>query len=505
MSGFAATAPSLETLLKEELVDSLTMTLSLEGLAHHVELLTRLALLEPITLARHHALVALQDREDWPEEEGDDLPSRFAADEFLRALCDAAGDGPDRDPAFPARNELESLRADIIHLAHVVSHHLADMKKTAAANARSRHLNNRSHVPSSAAPGQGLNDSTAAERKERRLRLLIDARVEHVHAYGGLSFEPIRREDQADLETTKMIWEASAGPCPILPEYDSLTPCWATSKAAILERNKQNQYCGKYKAYPESGMPPTSLLLLEFCCVMRGAAIAWTFGPESKDAAGELIRPHVTYSDLDRVGYGVSPDTYVTCAARWPLVEQLVADLTKRCLTRGSTPRQTFELIRRIYSDLSSRLTNGGKVITLTHAIISLRTQRGEGLFDMSSQGPSYTPSRASGSSSSRSNKSPARTSRDSSRTRAVPDSRHTKSRASRTESKRVRFDSRTDDEASGAESRDASPERSRASTSSDNGSRGVCFAWRDHGRCSHGANCRFEHSNNDKGPKQRS
>ena len=39
----------------------------------------------------------------------------------------------------------------------------------------------------------------------------------------------------------------------------------------------------------------------------------------------------------------------------------------------------------------------------------------------------------------------------------------------------------------------------------SDNGSRGVCYAWRDHGRCSHGANCRFEHTNNDKGPKQRS
>ena len=94
MSGFAATAPSLEALLKEELVDSLTMTLSLEGLAHHVELLTRLALLEPITLARHHALVALQDREDWPEEEGNDLPSRRAADDFLHALCDAAGDGP---------------------------------------------------------------------------------------------------------------------------------------------------------------------------------------------------------------------------------------------------------------------------------------------------------------------------------------------------------------------------------------------------------------------------
>ena len=341
------------------------MTLSLEGLAHHVELLTRLALLEPITLARHHVLVALRDREDWPEEEGDDQPSRFAADEFLRALCDAAGDGPDRDPAFPARDEVESLRADIIHLAHVVSNHLADMKKTAAANARSRHLSNRSNLPSSAAPGQGLNDSTAAERKERRLRILIDARVEHVHAYGGLSFEPIRREDQADLETTKLIWEASAGPCPILPEFDSLTPCWATSKAAILERNKQNNYCGKYKAYPEVGMPPTSLLLREFCCVMRGAAVAWTFGPDSKDAAGELIRPHVTYCELDRVGYGVAPDTYVTCAARWSLVEQLVADLTKRCLTRGTPPRQTFELIRRIYSDLSSRLTNGGKVITL--------------------------------------------------------------------------------------------------------------------------------------------
>ena len=67
MSGFAAAAPSLDALLKEELVDSLTMTLSLEGLAHHVELLTRLALLEPITLARHQALVALKDREDWPE------------------------------------------------------------------------------------------------------------------------------------------------------------------------------------------------------------------------------------------------------------------------------------------------------------------------------------------------------------------------------------------------------------------------------------------------------
>ena len=43
------------------------------------------------------------------------------------------------------------------------------MKKTAAANARSRHLSNRSNLSSSAAPGQGLNDSTAAERKERRL------------------------------------------------------------------------------------------------------------------------------------------------------------------------------------------------------------------------------------------------------------------------------------------------------------------------------------------------
>ena len=68
-----------------------------------------------------------------------------------------------------------------------------------------------------------------------------------------------------------------------------------------------------------------------------------------------------------------------------------------------------------------------------------------------------------------------------------------------------MRFDSRRDDEASGAESRDASPERSRASTSSDTGSRGVCYAWRDHGRCSHGSNCRFEHTNSDKGSKQRS
>ena len=105
---------------------------------------------------------------------------------------------------------------------------------------------------------------------------------------------------------------------------------------------------------------------------MRGAAIAWTFGPDSKDANGEPIRSHATYCDLDRVGYGVAPDTYVTCAARWSLDEQLVADLSKRCMTRGSTPRQTFELIRRIHSDLSSRLTNCGKVINLTHAIISL-------------------------------------------------------------------------------------------------------------------------------------
>ena len=182
-----------------------------------------------------------------------------------------------------------------MHLAHVVSNHLAEMKKTAAANARSRHINNRPHVSSNTAPGQGLNDSTAPERTERRLRVLIDARVEHIHAYGGLlSFEPIRCEDQADLETTKYIWEASAGTCPILPESDSLNPCWATSKAAILERNKQNLYCGKYKPYPETGMPPVSLLLLEFTCVMRGAAVAWTFGPDSKDAHGEPIRPHAT-------------------------------------------------------------------------------------------------------------------------------------------------------------------------------------------------------------------
>lgn len=153
---------------------------------------------------------------------------------------------------------------------------------------------------------------------------------------------------------------------------------------------------------------------------MRGAAVAWTFGPDSKDANGEPIRPHVTYCDLDRVGYGVAPDTYVTCAARWSLDEQLVADLSKRCMTRGSTPRQTFELIRRIYSDLSSRLTNGGKVITLTHAIISLRTQRGEGLFDLNAQPGLHSLPRTPGSSSSRSGKSPARPSRDSTRTRTV-------------------------------------------------------------------------------------
>ena len=123
----------------------------------------------------------------------------------------------------------------------------------------------------------------------------------------------------------------------------------------------------------------------------------------------------------------------------------------------------------------------------------------------MSSQGPSYAPSRTPGSSSGRSGKSPARASRDSSRTRTVSESRRTQSRASRTEGKRVRFGSRNDDEASGAESRDASPERSRASTSSDTSSRGVCYAWRDHGRCSHGANCRFEHTPSDKGSKQRS
>ena len=105
---------------------------------------------------------------------------------------------------------------------------------------------------------------------------------------------------------------------------------------------------------------------------MRGAAVAWTFGPDSKDANGEPIRPHATYCDLDRVGYGVAPDTYVTRAARWSLDEQLVADLSKRCMTLGSTPSQTSELIRRIHSDPSRRLTNGGKVITLTHAIISL-------------------------------------------------------------------------------------------------------------------------------------
>ena len=63
-----------------------------------------------------------------------------------------------------------------------------------------------------------------------------------------------------------------------------------------------------------------------------------------------------------------------------------------------------------------------------------------------------------------------------------------------------MRFGSRTDDEASGAESRDASPERSRIGAASDSGSRGVCYAWRDHGRCSHGADCRFEHTPSDKG-----
>ena len=92
---------------------------------------------------------------------------------------------------------------------------------------------------------------------------------------------------------------------------------------------------------------------------MRGAAVAWTFGPDSKDANGEPIRPHVTYCDLDRVGYGVS-----------------------------------------------------------------LRTQRGEGLFDLNAQPGLHSLPRTPGSSSSRSGKSPARPSRDSTRTRTVSDFR---------------------------------------------------------------------------------
>ena len=87
-------------------------------------------------------------------------------------------------------------------------------------------------------------------------------------------------------------------------------------------------------------------------------------------------------------------------------------------MTRGSTPRQTFELIRRIYSDLSSRLTNGGKVITLTHAIISLdpyAARRGALRdFDLNAQPGLHSLPRTPGSSSSRSGKSPARPSRDS-------------------------------------------------------------------------------------------
>ena len=502
LSGWNQAAPSLETILRDELIDSLRMTLSLEGLAHHALLLNRLNLLEPIALSRHNAIEALKDREDWPGDGPADRPDRLAADAFMDALCGAADDGDERDPAFPARDQLDDLHADILHLAHVVKNQLAEMKRTAAANARSRHVSNRTNLASSSTPGQGLNDSTAKERQERRLRALIDARIEHIHAYGGLSFEPIRREDQADLETTKAIWEASAGPCPILPEYDSLRPGWATTKAEILERNKQNAYCGKYEAFPNQGMPPPALQLIELRCVMRGASVAWTFGPESKDANGEIIRPHVTFTDLDRVGYGVKPNTYVQCAVRWSLIEQLVDDITKRCLTRGSSARQTYELIRRIYSDLSSRLTNGGKVITLTHAVISLRTQRGEGLFDLNSQPGYLSNPRTRNSSTPRTGKSPSRAGRDS-RSRTVAEPRRKQFRST-SDGKRVRFNAHTDDEASGPESRGASPERSRAGPSSDSGSRGVCYAWRDHGRCNRGSDCRFEHTPSEKGANQR-
>ena len=504
MSGWYTAAPTLEAILRDELVDSITLTLSLEGLSHHVLPLEKLCLLDPIALARHDAIVALRDRADWPGDADPADPDRAAADAFLAELSHAAGEGPDRDSAFPAEDQLDDLRTDLLHLAHVVHSNLDEMKRTASSNARSRHQSNRTHVGSTSAPGLGLNDSTAKERQERRLRALIDGRIELIHAYGGVSFEPIRREDQADLETTKAVWEASSGPCPIFPEYDSLRPGWATTKAEILERNKQNAYCGKWEAYPKSGMPPSTLLLLEFRCVMRAVTVAWTFRPDSKDAHGEALRPHVTFNDQDRVGYGEAPDTYIQCAARWSLTEQLVDDVMKRCLSRAASPQQTHELTRRIYSDLSSRLTNAGKVITLTQAIISLRTQRGEGLFDLN-QRPGYqTTPRTSGATSSR-GKSPARSSRDTSRTRSFPEPRRGKIRSSLTDGKRVRFGPRTDDEASGAESRDASPERSRAGSHSDSAPRGVCYAWRDHGRCSRGSDCRFEHTPSEKGANARS
>ena len=495
-------APTLETILREELIDSLVMTLSLEGLSHNTLPLQTLCLLDPIALARHEAIVALMDRAAWPQDDGPDARDREAADAFLSALNDAAGDGPDRALDFPARDQVDDRRDDLLHLAHVVHSNLAEMKRTASTNARSRHLSNRAPTGSTSVTGHGLNDSTAKERQERRLRALIDERLELILIYGGLSFEPIRREDQADLETTKTIWEASSGPCPILPEYDSLRPGWATTKAEILERNKQNDYCGAWEPYPKSGMPPSPLQLLEFRCVMRGVTVSWTFCPDSKDASGEKIRPHVTFSDQDRVGYGETPDTYVLCAARWSLTEQLVDDVMKRCLSRAATPQQTYELIRRIYSDLSSRLTNAGKVITLSQAIISLRTQRGEGLFDLN-QRPGYTTLRTSSAAPARSGKSPARSSRDPSRTRSSSETRRgSKVRPILIDGKRVRFDSRTDDEASGPESRGSSPERTRAGSRSDSAPRGVCYAWRDHGRCSRGSDCRFEHNPSAKGGK---
>lgn len=132
MSGWSLMAPTLTTLMLDELSDSFALLCAAEGKAHFVSALKESGLDNPIVFARDPGVAALQGRADWPTAADGDA---FAAANVLCArLSEAAGSGLSRDPDFPDADS-DELDAQIIEPVNVVMANLDEIKRTSSTHA----------------------------------------------------------------------------------------------------------------------------------------------------------------------------------------------------------------------------------------------------------------------------------------------------------------------------------------------------------------------------------